>query len=159
MRKVLARGTQGCLQGDLRPMEDESTRESFFFRRGCAIRRLYMPLVDELAAIHLMLMTFCGTVEVGFRRLKALKSQVTRDLHYTHVLDHLSLDHLFLHATATTTTWVRYNIVRDEPRENYHVTTGILTLERHPFLAAMVKASSSLGVNQTAIMGSSVEQM
>ncbi len=80
MRKVLARGTQGCLQGDLRPMEDGSTRESFFFRRGCAIRRLYMPLVDELAAIHLM--TFCGTVEVGFRRLKALKSQVTRDLQF-----------------------------------------------------------------------------
>jgi len=30
-----------------------------------------MSLVDELAAIHLV--TFCGTV--GFRRLKALKSQ------------------------------------------------------------------------------------
>jgi len=36
----------------------------------CDIEHLYMPLVDELAAIHLV--TFCGTV--GFRRLKALKS-------------------------------------------------------------------------------------
>jgi len=39
----------------------------------CDIGHLYMPLVDELVAIHLV--TFCGTV--GFRRLKALKSHIS----------------------------------------------------------------------------------
>ncbi len=53
----------------------------------CDIGHLYMPLVDELAAIHLV--TFCGTV--GFRRLKALKSQRACGREARHVVFRLRL--------------------------------------------------------------------